>query len=279
MFTILTPPAFERVKPLFADMAYHLAIVTVLAGKTPGQVYVDDSEAPQTALLLPTNPHRIYLAGRAGHSDLQQTIQAILAQKYHELSPGADGYGALLYYPPGDENWQALINTVFQGQEIFKGQREFHCLKLPHTIVSSPLPEGFVLRRLDEKLLQELEPTNRAHVLEEICSESPSLEHFLTYNFGLCAQREHTLAGWCLAEYRDQERCELGIETQEDYQRQGIATALAQAVIKQAFVEGATEIGWHCWARNTASVATAKKLGFEKAFDYPVYYCQYRQEA
>lgn len=159
------------------------------------------------------------------------------------------------------------------------GRREFYRLKLPHATVNPPLPEGFTLRRLDEALLQGLEPANRAHVLEEICSESPSLEHFLKYNFGLCAQHEDALVGWCLAEYRDQGRCELGIETLEVYQRQGIATALAQAVIEQAFVEGATEIGWHCWARNIASVATARKLGFDKIVDYPVYYCQYRQEA
>ena len=278
MFSSLTPPAFERVKPLFAGMTYHLTITTVLAGKTPGHVYVDDPETPQAALLLPANPHRIYLAGRAEQPGTKQAIQAILAQQYHKLASGADGYGAILYYPPGDESWQALLDALLQGQETFMGQREFYRLQSPSTTATPSLPEGFTLCRLDEALLQDLEVVNREQVLEEICSESPSLAHFLAHNFGFCARHEHTLAGWCLAEYRDQERCELGIETLEEYQRQGIATALARAVIAQAFAGGATEIGWHCWAKNTPSVATALKLGFEKAVAYPVYYCQYREE-
>ena len=54
------------------------------------------------------------------------------------------------------------------------------------------------------------------------------------------------------------------------------APVVADAVIRHAFAQGATEIGWHCWAANTPSVATALKLGFEKVLDYPVCYGHYR---
>jgi len=118
---------------------------------------------------------------------------------------------------------------------------------------------------------------NRQHLLEEILSESPSLEHFFRQNFGFSAQDGQQLVAWCLAEYHYQGRYELGIETIEACQRKGIAVHLASAVIRHAFAQGATGIGWHCWATNTPSIATALKLGFEKVLDYPVYYGQYRQ--
>ncbi|HVU70443.1 MAG TPA: GNAT family N-acetyltransferase, partial [Ktedonobacteraceae bacterium] len=111
---------------------------------------------------------------------------------------------------------------------------------------------------------------------EEIHSESPSLEYFFRQNFGFYAQDGHKLVGWCLTEYRYQGCYELGIETIEAYQRKGIATHLADAVIRRAFAQGATELGWHCWATNTPSVATALKLGFEKVLDSPVYSCRCR---
>ena len=82
--------------------------------------------------------------------------------------------------------------------------------------------------------------------------------------------------GWCLAEYHYQSHYELGIETMEAYRRQGIATHVASAVITRAFAEGATEIGWHCWASNIPSIATALKLGFQKELEYPVILCDSR---
>jgi hypothetical protein len=53
--------------------------------------------------------------------------------------------------------------------------------------------------------------------------------------------------------------------------RSGNATLLYNAAF---IIKGATEIGWHCWATNTPSIATALKLGFEKGLDYSVYFCQ-----
>jgi RimJ/RimL family protein N-acetyltransferase len=147
-------------------------------------------------------------------------------------------------------------------------------LRAPASSAASSLPEQITIGRIDETLVADTTLVNRTHLLEEIQSESPSLEHFFHQNFGFSAQDGRQLVAWCLAEYHYQGRYELGIETIEAYQRQGIATHLADTVIREAFATGATEIGWHCWAANTPSVATALKLGFEKVLDYPVYLCQ-----
>jgi RimJ/RimL family protein N-acetyltransferase len=63
----------------------------------------------------------------------------------------------------------------------------------------------------------------------------------------------------------------VGIATVEAYQRQGIASALASALVDHAFANGYTEVGWHCWADNAGSAATARKAGLEKMAEYPVY--------
>jgi tetratricopeptide (TPR) repeat protein len=46
---------------------------------------------------------------------------------------------------------------------------------------------------------------------------------------------------------------------------------MASALVEQAVSRGISQIGWHCYARNSPSVATARKVGFEKAQDYAVY--------
>jgi GNAT superfamily N-acetyltransferase len=149
-------------------------------------------------------------------------------------------------------------------------------MREPFLPVTSPLPEALVLARIDQTLLEDASLLNRDLLIDEIHSESPSLEHFFRQYFGFCAHDGQKLISWCLAEYHYQGRYELGIETIQAYQRQGIATHVASAVIKRAIALGATAIGWHCWASNIASIATALKLGFQKELDYPVITCDSR---
>ena len=110
-----------------------------------------------------------------------------------------------------------------------------------------------------------------------MCSERESVEDFLDKSFGLCLLHEDEIVGWCLSEYNFEAGCEVGIAISQPYQRRGFATLLASAFIEEANSRGLTEIGWHCYASNTASVATALKVGFQKVADYPICLCWYKE--
>jgi RimJ/RimL family protein N-acetyltransferase len=267
---LLEPDSYASVQALFEDMTYHLAVVTVLAGIVPGRIYVDDPASPGTAVLLPSNQHRVYVSGEPEPHVLTDVIE--LAGKESR----DDGHGFVLYYDTS-HLWKPTLEQVLANVEITPYWRQLYCLRAPTSGAASSLSEQITIGPIYETLLADTTLVNQTQLLEEIQSESPSLEHFFRHNFGFCAQDGRQLIAWCLAEYHYQDRYELGIETIEAYQRQGIATHLADAVIRQAFARGATEIGWHCWAVNIPSVATALKLGFEKALDYPVYFCESRQ--
>jgi GNAT superfamily N-acetyltransferase len=269
MSFLLEPDNYASVHSLFEEMTYHLAVLTVLAGILPGRIYVDDSASPGTAILIPSNQHRVYVSGSPEPSMLGDVLHMLFKESR------ADSYGFVVYY--ASNPWKQTLEHVLNKQETSSGWRQFYCLREPSKPGSKPLPEHIIIGRIDETMVGDAPLVNRHLLREEILSESPSLEHFFRQNFGFAAQDGHKLVAWCLAECHYQGRYELGIETIEAYQRQGIAAHLASAVIRQAFAEGATEIGWDCWATNTPSIATALKLGFEKVLDYPVYYGQYRQ--
>jgi RimJ/RimL family protein N-acetyltransferase len=278
MLSLLEPASYARAASLFEGMEYHLAVMTVLAGKTPGKIYADDPASPQTAVLIPANRHRIYVAGSSANTEVNEAIRALFAQELATQAGSSEVsnvYECMVYYPSDD--WKHALGLILKGQETFTGWRQFHRLGEQRLEWRKQLPESLVIRQIDGALLADLTLQNRERMIEEIHSESPSIEHFLHHNFGFCAQDGRVLVGWCMAEYHYQDRYELGVETVEVYQRRGIATLTASAMIEHAFAEGAIEIGWHCWANNTASVATARKLGFEKSTDYPVCYCLYRR--
>jgi RimJ/RimL family protein N-acetyltransferase len=260
---------YPSVRPLFEEMTCHLAVQAVLAGILPGRIYVDDPANPGSAILIPSSPHRIYVGGKPEPRLIADVVHLRFEESHEE------SYGFVLYYP--SDAWRQAFEHAMQKQEIGSDWRQFYRLKEPPSQALAPLPEQIAIGIIDEDIVEGTTLVNRDLLIEEIHSESPSLEHFFRQNFGFYAQHGEQLIAWCLAEYHCQGRYELGIETIEAYQRRGIATHLAEAVIKHAFVQGAKEIGWHCWADNTPSVATALKLGFEKVLDYPVCYGKYRQ--
>ncbi len=266
---LLEPDTYASVHSLFKNMTCHLAVVTVLAGILPGRIYVDTPANTGTAILIPSNRHRVYVSG--------EPDARLLADVIHLLSEESlvESYGFVVYYDPSHP-WQPALEQVLPKQEIDSLTRQFYRLREPSWKNPSSLLGPITISRIDESMVGDTTLVNRDLLLEEVYSESPSLEHFFRQNFGFCAQDGHRLVAWCLAEYHSQGRYELGIEIIEAYQRQGIATYLADAVIRHAFAQGATEVGWHCWAANTPSVATAVKLGFEKVLDYPVCYGHYR---
>ncbi len=267
---LLEPAAYPSVSPLFEEMsAYHLALPSVLAGILPGRIYVDDPDRPTTAILIPSNQYHVFVGGEPSAQLLADVIQ-LLYQPSLEQS-----YWFMVYYP--SNAWEPIIEHAFQGLGRNTSPRHYYRLREPSLSLPSPPKDTIVVARIDQTLVEDASLVNRDLLIDEIHSESPSLEHFFRQHFGFCALDGRQLVGWCLAEYHYQGRYELGIETIAAYQRQGIAAHVASAVIAQAFAEGATEIGWHCWASNIPSIATALKLGFQKEFDYPVIVCDSRQ--
>jgi RimJ/RimL family protein N-acetyltransferase len=71
-----------------------------------------------------------------------------------------------------------------------------------------------------------------------------------------------------MSEYNLGDRCEVGIETAPEYRRRGLATLVASAMLKHAADVGIKRVGWHCWADNAASVATAERLGLSRVAEY-----------
>ena len=266
---LLEPDAYPSVSSLFEEIStYHLAVLSVLAGILPGMVYVDDPACPTAAILIPSNRYRVYLGGEPSEYLFADVIHLLYKPSL------AQSYWFMVHYP--SDAWKPTIEHVLQGLGTSISLQHFYRLTEPSLPVTSPLKDTIVLTQISRTLIEDASLVNRDLLIDEIHSESPSLEYFFRQHFGFCAQDGQKLVGWCLAEYHYQDRYELGIGTIDAYRRQGIATHVASAVINRAFAEGATEIGWHCWASNIPSIATALKLGFQKVLDHPVIICDSR---
>jgi RimJ/RimL family protein N-acetyltransferase len=259
---------YKRVGPLFQTLDYNLTVNAVLAGTTPGEIYVDDPVQPKAAITWVK--HRIYLAGSARNEGFNRAVNQLFSGK---IVPGAVAAGKaefVLYYAP--EDWDDQVDILFEGKFPIKDRRLYFIFKEPRNDWRALIPPGCTMRRVDRELLRQTYLKNLDTLIEEIHSERESIDRFFGNGFGFCLTQGDEIAGWCFSEFNTRDRCEVGIETAEAHRRRGFATLTASALVEHALANGVTRIGWHCWASNTASITLAEKVGFEKSLEYPVYF-------
>ncbi len=256
----------RRAAALFAALDHHLTVAAVLAGTAEGQVLVDDALRPTAGLVR--TPHRLFFAGDPGSGALMEGARRLFLE---DLAPHAREAGepplAVLYYAPG---WEAAVRAILDGTDPLTDTRAYLAHASPATARSGLLPEGFALRTVDAALFAERLWTNADALQEEMCSERPSVAAFYGRSVGICVTRGDEIVAWCLSEYNTGDRCEVGIETVRAYQRRGLATAAAVALLELVSARGIRQVGWHAWARNIASFATAHAAGFQDVAEYAV---------
>jgi RimJ/RimL family protein N-acetyltransferase len=259
-----------RAAPLFAGLDYHLPVAAVLSGVAEGTVYAVSSTSPRSGLLH--TGHRLYLAGDVGDERFLAAAKLMVEERIFppEL---AGGEGSFTLYYDDASGHEAAESALFPGQIAFWGRRRYYHLGGLSAGWQPPValaaPEGFSLRAVDGALAGDTTLEHRDELLEEMQSERASAADFLARSFGMVLLRERAVAGWCLSEYNLGRRCEVGIATAEPLRRRGLATLTGAAFIGQAIAAGVSEIGWHCWADNVASCATAQRLGFALVREYP----------
>jgi GNAT superfamily N-acetyltransferase len=257
---------YEKVRPIFRDMGHHLILESVITGLTRAAVYVDNLEQPQAVLCRYKD--RFYLAGDPTPA-FTDAMKALFDDAVYPQGR-AEGREAFVLYYVG-ERWEAAIQAVLDGHRPQQYQRSYFELTSLSNDAGSALPPGMVVHAIDKALLAQTHLQGLDELVEEIQSERDSVDDFLSKSFGVCAVVGDSIAGLCTSEFNTGTRCEVGIMTMEAHQRQGVATALGRALAGKAFSRGITQIGWHCWTRNTPSVATALKIGFRHVLDYAAY--------
>ncbi len=264
---LVTPAAYLALQPLFADMQNHLPIVAALRGDIEADVYADDPARPRVAL-VDVRHCRLYLAGQAGDRTVDTCAHLLTEVIYPSALAGGVPVFSLCVAPGG---WEAHMNALLGGRSFQRTERQYYEFDTAQPPRDASVPAGYGLREADAALLAEAGLADLDALREEMTSERASVEEFLARSFGVCPVTADALVGWCLSEYNTGDRCEVGIATLPPHQGKGLATATGSAFIQQALARGITRVGWHCYAMNRPSWATALKIGFTKVEDYPAY--------
>ncbi|MFX1514283.1 MAG: GNAT family N-acetyltransferase [Promethearchaeota archaeon] len=266
---------FIRVKSLFKDLNYTIAVNAIIEGKSSGRVFVDDIECPEIAFIW-DNADGLYLSGYKVDS---VTVQAMKELITNILIPKAKermlGLCFVLYYDQKIEEEKIL--EIFCNATILrkKGARFYSFInaKLER---KEEIPEGFRIRSIDKDLLEDNKIKNINSIIDEINTNWFSVDNFLTQGVGICLLdiKCHTIATWCIADNIVNNCAEIGIETDQKYRSRGFATLIASLMVEYCLINKLVP-HWYCWDDNRGSIALAEGLGFSRHYTSELFYICY----
>lgn len=119
------------------------------------------------------------------------------------------------------------------------------------------LPDGFELCEINAELLKKIIGNITPYFSWD------SAESFLEKGKGYCVVKGGTVAAWAFSAAVSSTEIDIGIETDSEYRRLGLAEIAAKKMLNYCFEQNKRPV-WACHQDNTASRKLAEKLGFVK---------------
>jgi RimJ/RimL family protein N-acetyltransferase len=257
--------SFERTGPLFAPLnAYQPFCAAVLAGIHPGRVLVDDADEPRTAFLSHSDAW-CYLAGAPDNEAFNRALNRVLFER-QLVGPDVP----ILLFTCHPQEWASHLPAIFAPRQPVPANRRHYVGRTLHFDWRAQVPAGFLLRPLDDGLLQQPGLTIPEEVSETL-ARWRTIAHPDFQDLGLVAIHGDEIAAWATIDAVVDGTGDIGFFVMPAYRRRGLATVLAAAAIDRALAQGLSLVSWTCAEDNAGSIRIAEKLGLERCSDYRMY--------
>ena len=267
MLTTIDPSSYASVRPVADGLHHHGMPLAVLAEMRPGVVLANDLDHP-TALFIGAPEGRFawtYFAGDAGDQSFRDDVARWL---FKENGLGEEA--AFLFMASDSPDWDRVIRSFLAPRPAVPD------LRINYVTTQRPAPwrdavtEGYEIRPIDTAFMASGIPLHEK-LRDWFAANFGSVGGFLEHGVGAVAVQNGAIVAWCLADSVVEGLADVGVETEPDHQRKGLAYACTCQTIETALDLGIERIGWHCHSINEPSVRTAEKAGFQEESRYLVY--------
>lgn len=262
MITEVAPTEIEAYAAHFPGPHPTLVIASIAAGNTEAQLWaVDQPDAP-AVLLWDKGNNVLYCAGQPASDTSVATLRTLIDSTIRPRAIAAQRtrFKVRALTP----SFEAALPELFDGIALRAADTLFYGFSRPSPPAVSPAAvEGVQLVPIDRALLERDDLEQIAQLRAEIVWMWSARERFYEQGFGYAALLGAQLICWCTAEYVSGQRCGIGIETDQRYERRGVATATAARFVQECQRRGVQPY-WECASTNRGSIRVAEKVGFER---------------
>ncbi|BFH16197.1 acetyltransferase [Paenibacillus dendritiformis] len=233
----------------------------VVAGNNPGQVWADNAMNPSSAIVWSSGLEGFNFMGSASNTSFNQSIATYID---HEIIPFLRNkkINSFEFSVDTDEWYPAIYQFIGNRkiddsfQYVYKSNLNNHeppCLNhvVPYQAVE--IDQAFALELMNGEV------KNADYLLNYIEQYWGTLDNFLEKGYGyaaLTANKEVASLAISSAMYGSAHA--IGLETLEDYQRQGLSSSLVKLLLHK-FSENKIIAWWDCMESNIASQKNSRE--------------------
>ena len=239
----LTAEIALRLEALFAgDRPIPIRLWAILDGTIQGRILVDEPSSPTLALVQELAEGTTYIGGTI--TPLALAGAFALLRRYQEIVVCLWPNDPLVSALPAAPRYEGTaIDFADRSPAIDLGQL-------------AALPSGYRLCRIEAEIVPSLAG------FDYYVAMFGSVERAIQRTIGYCLMHGETIVSEAVAGPLTRGIAEIGVGTGEAHRRQGFATATAARVIQECETLGYHAF-WNAAQHNTASVALARRLGFQ----------------
>jgi hypothetical protein len=225
-----------------------LRCIAVLEGMRPGRIFTDSQNSPTWGIVWESVFGALYPAGEVNISALRELVQRFRRERV-----------IFIGLWPDNPLWGSIRPEIDQESGVFDFYDRVQDGRLQKFI--DQLPDGTELRPIDGNLIER--SVNR----ELHLSGYPSSEKALEDLVGFFLMEGNEILCEALAGAEIMGNREIGVDTPEPYRKRGYATIACARLIQFCEQQGLRTY-WNCNKYNNASVALARKLGYQTEKEY-----------
>lgn len=222
--------------------------------KVMGKIYVDNLEKPESAMAILGD--FCFLAGKPS-GELAAFKPEGCQQRFIIMVPQDERWAGEIEAQYGDRAKKVTRYAIKKEGDIFDRA------KLQEAV--DAIPEGFVLRRIDQELYQWCREHDWSR---DFVSNYEDFEQYEKIGLGVMALKEGEPVAGASSYSSYRQGIEIEIGTKKEYRRRGLAYACGAKLILTCLERG----GYPNWdAQNKGSAALAEKLGYHFSHEYDAY--------
>ncbi|WP_379152918.1 GNAT family N-acetyltransferase [Paenibacillus sp. sgz5001063] len=226
---ILKEEEYGKVRHLVKSQN-ELSVFSVLDGEMSGEVIVNSAENRDVVLIKTSETTLI--AGSVTHEDYNKGISGML-DFWDSITPDSD-------------EWRVKIPAVHPNRLIREYTRYKYTLTRKDYIMADlSLPQGYVLETVKLKELRQKNYSN-ANRIYDWAEAWGSEERFEESGCGCYIRKDDKIVSWSISDCCAGDSIAVGIHTDPEYRRNGLAKKVVSAVVQLCFDKGYNKIDWLC---------------------------------